>query len=167
MRAYQPEVAAAAAAHGLDSDLVAAVVDRESGGWASAYRYEPDFFDRYLKNNPAYAHRNPREVSASYGLMQIMYPTAVDAGFTGQPWELFAPSVGLEWGCRVLASLLQWSRSLYTGLSSEAASVVTRSALAAYNGGKGKNAPTGVLRNRAYADEVLMRYAQIKRTVVP
>ncbi len=167
MRAYHAEIAAAAAKHGLDPDLVAAVVDQESNGWASAYRYEPDFFDRYLKNNPLYADRNPREVSASYGLMQIMYPTAVDAGFSGQPWELFAPTVNLEWGCRVLSGLMRWARSLYTGLSSEASGVVTRSALAAYNGGKGKNAPTGVLRNRAYADEVLMRYAKIKRTVVP
>jgi len=85
MRAYQAEIDAAAGAHGLDADLVAAVVEQESSGWASAFRYEPDFFDRYLKNNPAYANRNPREVSASYNLMQTMYTTAVEHGYDGPP----------------------------------------------------------------------------------
>ena len=162
MRAYQAEIATAAAAHGLDPDLVAAVVDQESNGWASAFRYEPDFWDRYLRNNAAWAKRNPREVSASYGLMQTMYTTAVEHGYAGEPWGLFAPAVALEYGCRILAGLMTWARGLYTGLASEEGAAVTRAALAAYNGGKVKNAPTGPLRNAAYADQVLARYRKIK-----
>lgn len=155
---YRQEIETAAAAHGLDPDLVAAVVEQESNGWTSAFRYEPDFWDRYLAKNPSLATRNPREVSSSYGLMQVMYTTAVEHGFPGQPWELFAPAVGLEYGCRMLARLLTWANGLYTGLESERSAVVTRAALAAYNGGKTGNAPTGPLRNREYADRVLARY---------
>lgn len=162
MTAYRAEIEAAAAAHGLDPDIVQAVVEQESNGWASAFRYEPAFWTRYLAKNPAYAARNPREVSASYGLCQVMYPTAVEHGFAGQPWELFAPTVSLEFGCRVLAALMTWARSLYTGLATEERTRVTQSALAAYNGGKTGNAPNSPLRNREYADQVLARLARIR-----
>jgi len=145
---------------------VQAVVEQESNGWFSAYRYEPDFWDHYLKNNLAYRDRNMREVSSSYGLMQVMYPTAVDHGFTGQPWELFAPAFSLEYGCRVLAGLIAWANGLYTGLEKERQSAVLRSALAAYNGGKKNNRPTAPLHNRAYADEVMMRYRRITAGVL-
>src|SRR5690348_13739676 len=106
MTSYRKEIEAAAAKYALDPDLVEAVVQQESNDWASAFRFEPDFWVRYLQNDPAYAGRNQREVSASYGLMQVMYPTAVDHGFAGQPWELFAPAASLEYGCKHLASLM-------------------------------------------------------------
>lgn len=160
---YRKEIETAAAAHGLSPDIVAGVVSQESNGWTSAFRHEPAFWTKYLATNPAYMHRNPHEVSSSYGLMQVMYTTAVEHGFTGEPWELFAPAVGLEYGCRVLARLITWANGLYTGLETERAAVVTRSALAAYNGGRGGNAPTGTLRNREYADQVLARVRQIRK----
>jgi soluble lytic murein transglycosylase-like protein len=162
MTDYRTEIETAAAAHDLDPDLVQAIVEQESGGWASAFRYEPAFWDRYLKTNPVYATRNPREVSSSYGLMQIMFATAVDHGFTGKPWDLFDPAVSLEYGCRVLQALLVWARSQYTGLETAAQTVILRSVLAAYNGGKSGNAPKGPLRNREYADDVMRRYRQIQ-----
>lgn len=163
MTAYRTAIEVAAVAHGLDPDLVEALVEQESNGWASAFRYEPVFWTRYLEKNPAYKDRNPREVSASYGLCQVMFSTAVDLGFTGQPWELFAPAVSLDYGCRHLAALMAWARGLYTGLGSEERTRVTQSALAAYNGGKTGNAPNAPLRNREYADQVLARYARIKQ----
>ncbi|HXD20134.1 MAG TPA: transglycosylase SLT domain-containing protein [Vicinamibacterales bacterium] len=159
---YRAEIEAAAAAHGLDPDLVAAVVMQESNGWASAFRHEADFWEKYLKRAPLWKDRNPREVSSSYGLMQTMFPVAVEHGFTGQPWELFAPTVSLEYGCRVLAKLMAWARGLYTGLATNEEAAVRRSALAAYNGGRGGNGPNGPLRNRDYADEVLRRYHRIR-----
>lgn len=165
MMFYRAAIEIAAAAHGLEADLVEAVVQQESNGWASAYRYEPDFFTKYLAKNPIYKDRNPHEVSASYGLMQVMFTTAVEHGFTGQPWELFAPTVSLEYGCRVLAALLAWARSKYTGLSSGERIAVMRSALAAFNGGKNLNDPNGPLRNKAYADEVMARYDTIRKAV--
>ncbi len=163
MTPYRAEIDAAAAAHGLDADLVAAVVEQESNGWMSAYRYEPAFFAKYLANNALYRNRNPREVSASYGLMQVMYPTAAEHGFVGDPWELFAPRVNLNAGCEILAGLIAWARSKYTGLSSGERIAVMRSALAAYNGGKNLNDPNGPLRNKTYADEVLARYDAIRK----
>ena len=78
--------------------------------------------------------------------MQVMYPTAVQHGFTGQPWELFAPAVSLEFGCRVLAADLKWA----TGH--------TKQAVAAYNTGRGNwTSVTGA----AYASSVMARYDRI------
>lgn len=149
MSPYRDEIETAAAAHALDPDLVAAVVEQESNGWASAFRFEPDFWAKYLKSNPAWKDRNPREVSASYGLMQTMVPVAVEHGFTGEPWELFNPNASLEFGCRVLADLIAWADGNLT------------KALGAYNAGKGGALTSAGLR---YADQVLQRYDRIKRT---
>ncbi len=99
---YDAPIDAAATAHRLDPALVKAVVMQESGGKFYAYRYEPDFWTRYLQHNAAWMARSPMEVSASYGLMQILYVTAVEEGFRGQPWELFAPSVAAGVGTRAL-----------------------------------------------------------------
>lgn len=145
---YRAEIETAAAAHGLDPDLVAAVVEQESNGWASAFRFEPDFWSKYLKNNPLYKDRHPREVSASYGLMQTMYTTAVEHGYTGLPWGLFAPTVSLEYGCRVLDALLTWADGNVT------------KALGGYNAGRGGAEGTN---GRKYARDVLARYERIRK----
>jgi soluble lytic murein transglycosylase-like protein len=160
---YRAEIEAAAEAHGLDPDLLAAVVEQESSGRFYAYRYEPDFYHRYLADKPEYAAWSPAECSASYGLCQVMFSTAREHGYQGQPWGLFAPEVSLEYGCRVLAGNLAWARGLYTGLAAGEHAAVTRSALASYNGGRAGNKPTGPLRNREYADAVLARYDRIKK----
>jgi soluble lytic murein transglycosylase-like protein len=161
---YRPEIETAAAAHGLDPDLVQAVVEQESGYKFFAYRFEPGFFTRYLAHKPEYANRNPLEVSASIGLMQTMFTTAVEAGYTGEPWGLFEPAVSLEFGCRILKSNLEWARGVYVGMASLAERKIRMSALAAYNGGRGGNAPDGVLdRNHGYADAVIERYVRISR----
>lgn len=162
MTQFRPEIEIAAAQHGLDPDLIQAIVEQESSYRWFAYRFEPEFFARYLKSNPMYAHRDPKEVSASFGLMQVLFTTAIEHGFAGKPWELFHPDVALDLGCRHLASLMTWARSLYTGLAGGEQSAVTRAALASYNGGKQKNNPNGPLRNGAYADQVMTRYRRIK-----
>jgi soluble lytic murein transglycosylase-like protein len=166
MTNYRTEIEDAAAAYGLDPDLVAAIVEQESSGRFHAYRYEPNFYAKYLAGKQEYEGREPREISASFGLMQVMYTTAREHGFVGEPWELFNPRVSLDYGCQHLASLLKWARSHYTGLGSNEKAVTTRSALAAYNGGKSKNGPQNVpLRNAMYADQVLVRYRRIKGEV--
>jgi len=94
-----------AAEHGLDPDLVEAVVRAESGG-------------------------NPRAVSPAdaYGLMQLRVPTATE--MAGRPTsnpvtrdELFQPEINVELGCRYLV----WLLKLYDG--------DIRLALMAYNAG--------------------------------
>jgi len=122
---------------------VAAVVMTESSFDEHAYRYEPGFWRRYLKNNPRWNAWEPERVSASYGLMQIMYTTAVDLGYSGDPEGLYDPVMNLRWGCRCLKSLLNWAHG------------DVNSALAAYNGGKRGNEPGTVpLRNRDYVTRV-------------
>lgn len=144
---YRSDVEFAAYAHGLDPDLVEAVVIQESSGHADAFREEPAFYERYLKHNRFYAgFNNPRRVGSSYGLMQVMFATAVDHGFTKQPEYLFLPNVNLDMGCKILAFLIKRFGNV-------------PDALAAYNGGLGgidKPAP------KAYALSVRRHLAQIK-----
>lgn len=143
MTKYRADIEAAAAAHGLDPDLVEAVVCVESSGKTHAYRYEPAFWRRYLADTPEYADANPERVAASYGLMQVMYTTAKDHGFSPtDPEFLFVPRMGLDYGCRHLARCLAWSGGN------------VEQALAFYNGGrKGNEAPP--YRNAPYARKVL------------
>jgi soluble lytic murein transglycosylase-like protein len=146
-RWYRAEIEAAAREHGLDADLVEAVCLTESSGLAHAYRWEPDFWRRYMEGKPQWIGANPRRVSASYGLMQVMLPVAVELGYVGEPEGLFVPSVALDMGCMKLAELLKWSGGNVD------------QALAAYNGGKGNwNAP----RPQQYVTKVKAALLQVK-----
>lgn len=150
---YDAEVTAIATRHGLPLDLVTAVCLIESSGKTHAYRYEPQFWTRYLARKPEWAQENPHRVSASYGLMQVMFPVAVELKIlerTEPPEYLFVPMIGLEAGCTVLAERLRWAKG------------DLRAALASYNGGKGGNAPGGPLRNATYADKVLRMREALK-----
>ena len=73
-------VTAAAQKHGVPLALAHAVVRVESN-------YKPHLIGR----------------GATYGLMQIKYPTARGLGFDGKPNDLFDPRTNLEWGMRYLA----------------------------------------------------------------
>lgn len=125
MTPYRPLIEQIAAQYALDPNLVEAVVLAESSGRTDAFRFEPVFFERYLKDKPEYAGQNPRRVSSSYGLMQVMYPTAKQYGFAGPPEFLFVPETGLRFGCEHLAALIAWANGNI------------RQAVAAYNGGQG------------------------------
>lgn len=125
MTAYRRLIRLAANDYGLDAQLVEAVVIVESSGHTDAFRFEPRFYDRYLKGHPDYQGQIPRRVSSSYGLMQCMFSTARDLGFTGEPEMLFLPDVGLDWGCQKLKAELTWAKG------------DVRKALAAYNAGRG------------------------------
>ena len=146
---YRREIAEVAAAHGLDPRVVEAVVMVESSGRTHAYRYEAGFWAKYLANHPDYRGAVPERASASYGLMQVMYPVAREMGLTSpDPEVLFVPRVGLDYGCRKLASLMKWAEGDLVR------------ALAAYNGGKGGNT-TPPYRNLAYAERVLAALVHI------
>lgn len=157
---YGAEITAAAAKWGLDPLLVEAIVVQESGGNTDAFRFEPNFWNRYLKGNPKYRSLNPRRVSSSYGLMQVMYCRVLEDKIadndTWQPELLFIPENGLDIGCHLLADLLQWAKEQTQDLQ-----LAVMAALAAYNGGKGGNRPEkdSPLRNGKYARDVLAKLA--------
>lgn len=164
-RFYKDLIATVAARFGLDPVIVAAVCWQESSFQADAFRFEPDFWNRYLKANPKYRHLNPRRVSSSYGLMQVMYCRVHEDKLTDNdalpPEHLFVPEFALNTGCALLKELYEWA--------GERKSPVTVStdviALAAYNGGRGGNDPAKnwPLKTAKYASEVLAKAAALRR----
>lgn len=146
---FRAEVENIAQQFGLDADLLHAQVMVESSGKTSAYRFEPAFWTRYMADKPEWDGANPERVSASYGLLQCMYPVAKELGYSDIPEHLFAPMTGLFWGAKKLALLRDWA-----GGNMEAA-------LAAYNGGKvGNEKPQ--YRNQAYIDRVYRELQKLK-----
>jgi soluble lytic murein transglycosylase-like protein len=105
-----------------------AVMWMESGGNPNAIRYEPLYEKRYILNNPTWLQRceegnyTTRDVASSYGLMQLMFPTAWGFG-ARKPEELFIPGQNIRFGTALIASHLK----KYTLMET----------LAAYNGGEG------------------------------
>jgi len=138
-----------AARYQLPPALVRAIVAVESGGNLWAVRYEPDFFLRYVagRDHRVYAPcsrvTEERLRACSFGPMQIMGQTARELGFQGvYLTELCAPAVGVEWGCRLLASLLVREKKR-----------VDR-AVAAYNAGSARLTPSGKFVNQQYVDKI-------------
>jgi soluble lytic murein transglycosylase-like protein len=146
MTDYRREIIQAAREHGLDPDMVEAVVVVESSGRTDAFRFEPAFYDKYLKNHPDYQGEIPRRVSSSYGLCQVMLPVARELGLKREPEYLFVPTVNLHFGCLYLAKLLKWAGGNIP------------KALEAYNGGKGS---VGSLTTQRYAAKVIREWDRI------
>jgi hypothetical protein len=115
-----------AQARGLTPALVAGIIVQESAGPfvlpdgsanPYAFRPEPGFFNRYLPGLKALVARTADKsddrwfgysqvFSGSYGLMQIMYPVALERGFVFKfPHELCDPERNIEVGTGHLAYL--------------------------------------------------------------
>ena len=147
MREILALIAKLAAEFSLENSLLHAIMLQESGGKIRAYRFEPAFWERYLKDKPEFAKAIPERVAASYGLWQVMYPTALEHGFDGFPEELFAPEISGKIACKLLKNLIQLSEGDIA------------KALAAYNGGKGNWRGA---HPQAYAKQVLDRKAKLE-----
>lgn len=120
----------------LRPDILAAQIEAESSGDPFAFRYEPEFYERYIDNHPhALGYRFGPLAACSYGLLQVLLETAVEHGFDGPAQQLFDPRVGLTFGAKYLKHCLTLAAGDY------------RLALEKYNG-------TGV-RATAYAARVL------------
>lgn len=160
LKHYWPLIQQKATEHGLDPYLLAALVLQESSGNTDGFRWEPDFYNRYIRPKNLYPGQNPRRVSSSYGLCQVMLPTAHERGYPkDQPPEgLFVPEVGLEYGCKQLKWLQAWLERTYPTSPPPRR---LRALLASYNGGR--QGPDALRpRNAAYADSVLRHYATLK-----
>lgn len=144
---YRPIVETVCQSHELDPDLLHALILQESSGQADAFRYEPGVWRTLLRNNPRFMYQEPRRVASSYGLCQILYCTATDYGFGGEPEYLFLPGVNCDLGALILRTLLTWAGG------------DRLKALGAYNGGKGNWQLPGPQR---YANSVLKRYVGLK-----
>lgn len=134
---------------GLSAHVVEAMVRTESAGRPWAYRYEPGYWRLYCEDHPVFKSGVPQRVAASYGLMQVMYPTAYGLGFRGQPEELFVPQTSLLYGLTLMRDNLRWA-----GGNLDAA-------LAAYNGGRRGNL-SHPYRNAPYISKVKAHLAQIE-----
>jgi soluble lytic murein transglycosylase-like protein len=131
----------------LPLDLLTAQVLVESSGDPNAFRYERDFYDRYLRHatgTPRWLPYGPL-AACSYGLLQILLVVAYEDGFEGRPEDLFDPYTGLLWGARHMQTLVEW-----------AGPTNYVQALCAYNGGKGGN-ERPPYRSQVYADRVFAR----------
>jgi soluble lytic murein transglycosylase-like protein len=148
-RFFRSLIDAVARRHGLDPLVVEAICLTESSGLASAYRYEPRFWLQYLADKEPYKGLMPQRVSASYGLMQVMFPTAQQHGYTGEPEGLFVPATALDYGCRHL----RWLLDRCGGRLEQA--------LAQYNGGAGGNQQPPY-RNQPYVSKVLAWLETVK-----
>lgn len=111
---HVPAIVEAAEAHGLDPALVAAIVEIESGGNQHAIRYEPGYRWLWPRGFPPknYLPCTPETEECaqkmSWGLMQIMGAVAREHGFRGSFLsEMTTPPIGLDYGCRLLAYLIQ------------------------------------------------------------
>ena len=150
--AYTSLIISTAELHQLDPNLFEALVLTESAGRADAFRFEPQFAQRY-KIAEKYPQWPVRSVAASYGLTQVMCSTAYELGWRDAcPEYLFIPEVNLYWGGLYLHECLVWA----AGFKAPEADTL-RGALCAYNGGR--NSHTSPLNPRpfniAYAAKVL------------
>jgi soluble lytic murein transglycosylase-like protein len=127
-----------------------AVAMVESSMNQRAYRYEPEFWKNYMRDKPEWAGKDPSVVSASYGLMQLMWTTAVGLGFTGTPEELYDPVYNIELGAKLIRQLLdkvmvEGQHNLFPQWSA------LDMAMARYNGGRrGNPDEKGGIRNLKY-----------------
>lgn len=108
---YGDLIRAASEKHGMPAAVIVATISTESSGDPDAYRYEPEFYNRYIKGNPEWRQNpyydEPERISASYGLMQILYTTAYSVGFAGRPEDLYDPAANLDAGAAYIASPAQ------------------------------------------------------------
>ena len=142
----------------LEPHIVKGVVWKESSFDPGAYRYERGFYRRYIKDNNDFKNHVlypfPRTISASYGLCQIMYTTALEMGYNelGDPlrtfFELYDPVINIRLGCKYLATIKKrFANRSYPFYSND-----TEKMLSAYNAGS----PTD--RNKEnYVNKILDR----------
>jgi hypothetical protein len=156
MTDYRQLVEIMATRFGLDADWLEAQVLTESSGHADAFRYEPGIWSQLQRGvlHPAVpidlTRAVPRRVASSYGLLQILYVTALGVGYRGEPEGLFVPETGLAFGATYMRQLLAWAKGDITA------------ALAAYNGGaKGNGPDVAVKRCQGYVDKVTAARAAI------
>ncbi|MFA5378624.1 MAG: lytic transglycosylase domain-containing protein [Dehalococcoidia bacterium] len=167
--AYDPHFCVAGKKYGIKKLILKSVAIIESSLRPDAYRFEPAFWDSYLKDKPEWNKYDPRLVSASYGLCQIMLPVAVELGLTeGGDMAKVAeslkdPLINITLCAKLLRKHIDkatekrygdkfyWLSNLQVGL-------------ARYNGGGFKNPDeNGDLRNNKYVRKVMRQWGELRQ----
>jgi soluble lytic murein transglycosylase-like protein len=126
----------------VDPDLIEAIIMRESSGNPNVKdRYEPGFYKQYIVKM-GLPETEGRKRATSYGLMQIMYQSAIEDGYQGSPEVLRQIDVGINWGVRHLRKKIK-----FYGVQD-----INR-AIAAYNAGSPRW-KDGKFVNQGYVDGV-------------
>lgn len=142
----------------LEKTLIKAVAIVESALDVRAYRHEPMFWERYLKLQDAWKDKDPKVISSSYGLMQVMFTTAWQLGFRGQAEDLYNPVINVELGTKLIRQLLD-----RIGSSTNINLWPLDIALARLHGGsRGNPRVDGLLRSQMYVDKVKVTYWELK-----
>lgn len=136
----------------LPREIVAAVAKVESGGDTWAFRFEPAFHARYVAPKKASGARPPcsdaserQALATSWGLMQVMGATARGLGYAGPFLSALAdPALGLDYGCKLLASLRDRHLAAHGWPG----------VVAAYNAGSVRVADSGAFVNQSYVDKI-------------
>lgn len=132
-----------------------------------AYRFEPAFWEKYLKNHPDWKDRDPKIVSASWGIGQIMFTTAWALGLRTQPDEAMAedlcnPVINIELYAKLLRQNLDKLQKDKLKLKFSWLDMFAV-ALARYNGGSLLNpGEDGKLRNQSYVDKVTKAWFDLR-----
>jgi len=148
---------------GIQPWMLKAIAAWESRLIAGAFRFkrsELRFYGRYIEGKTEWrAHRyydHPEIIAASYGLMQIMFPTALWMARRGpganpfgegerEPdfWLVFDPAINVDLGARYY----RYQLDRYEGDQ--------RLALCAYNAGSVRRNSAGEVFNASYAANVM------------
>jgi soluble lytic murein transglycosylase-like protein len=142
--------------HGLELDLVLAIITVESNFDPLAHRFEPHW--NYALESAAQAHFAQQnklslatenvDESTSFGNMQIMGSVCRELGFSGNLAQLFDPEYGIHYGCLKLKLELKKHPDLTDAIS-------------AYNQGSPRRVG-GIYANQDYVDKVMANYRGLK-----
>ena len=137
---------------GIEPWLLKAIAIKESSLIPYSYRFgrgERRFYKRRIEGRADWtAHRyydRPEIIAASWGLMQLLYTTAILVGFPreGDPWELMDNYLeNIRYGARWFRMKLRICHHVAP-------------ALAAYNAGSANYRDDGTFQNQWYVDKVL------------
>jgi soluble lytic murein transglycosylase-like protein len=142
---------------GVSQSLILAVIQQESGGNPDAKRYEAAYEKAYVLGNTknlALAKSlgiSTQDFATSYGLMQLMLPTAVGYGCKSVT-QLLDPDQNIRFGAAHLGAMIKTHGSKECGL-------------AAYNGGNGGAADWKAGRDTQatrYVKSVMALYQQYR-----
>lgn len=141
----------AAAKHGVDPMLAAAIVQTESSGNRFAIKYEKDWHylvtpEKYAKELGVNIETETQLQMFSFGLTQIMGSIARELGYDGPMGGLFDTQTNLDLGCKKMSQCLKRYPKI-------------EEAIASYNAGSARYID-GKIVNQGYVDRVLVYLGQ-------